>query len=487
MGLPLHQNWAADGHSRLSPYRPRQTRNMGNNKVGDLNGALQSQTCISNKDVENDTQQDGQEDVSGNSQKSKLMVVFVAPVIFMLAMALAQMSINIQFRDEVLQNKRTLDFFVGVEQLISILEDQRSLAVSYFVSNKTNLDAYGELYVYQKIAEPVYDEVMQMIEETYPWYDLTNIIDSWDSLVDCDLQTCDLSTNNASILFDTMIGELVTLRDGQVDVPQASAEFPMWSRYTSVAALARVIDNLSQQEASVCIVLTNCYVTTTLHQEFESMNGQKDILLRMVGNYYPPSLTALNETADPMNILFTNDQDVAYGEFFDPLACNLQEDNSRFFSIAVTRSYFQHVITVARVIQNDVIISIMSDLDAMMQSLSNTIVAYSVTLTVLTLSCLAISVWYSSIIQTMISNMQDIAANIGRKTEELESEKKRSEYLLMQMLPESVVLKLGRGEQVLPELYPEVTIFFSDIVAFEEISTRSDPHQIVEMLNQLYM
>ena len=105
----------------------------------------------------------------------------------------------------------------------------------------------------------------------------------------------------------------------------------------------------------------------------------------------------------------------------------------------------------------------------------------------ISLICLVVSVWYSSKLQAMITDMRESAGRISEKTNALHAEKKRTEYLLSQMLPETVVHKFIAGKDIPPEFFEKVTIYFSDIVGFEDLSTRSSPHEIVQMLNSLYV
>ena len=75
---------------------------------------------------------------------------------------------------------------------------------------------------------------------------------------------------------------------------------------------------------------------------------------------------------------------------------------------------------------------------------------------------------------------------VGERTAELASAKANMENLLYKMLPSVVAKKLASGENIDPETFESVTIFFSDIVGFTSLSSDSTPMEIVAMLNDLY-
>ncbi|XP_071145724.1 uncharacterized protein [Mytilus edulis] len=78
------------------------------------------------------------------------------------------------------------------------------------------------------------------------------------------------------------------------------------------------------------------------------------------------------------------------------------------------------------------------------------------------------------------------ANSLTNKTYDLEQERKRTEQLLYQMLPVSIAKRMMNNTPIEPEYFESVTVYFSDIVGFTTICSKSSPMQVIYMLNDLY-
>jgi class 3 adenylate cyclase len=68
----------------------------------------------------------------------------------------------------------------------------------------------------------------------------------------------------------------------------------------------------------------------------------------------------------------------------------------------------------------------------------------------------------------------------------IEDEKERHENLLLNILPKPIVGRLNSGETLIADRFEEVSVLFSDLVGFTEMSARITPTRLVTLLNQLF-
>ncbi|MGF1515480.1 MAG: adenylate/guanylate cyclase domain-containing protein [Elainellaceae cyanobacterium] len=68
----------------------------------------------------------------------------------------------------------------------------------------------------------------------------------------------------------------------------------------------------------------------------------------------------------------------------------------------------------------------------------------------------------------------------------LKLEKNRSEQLLLNILPQAIAEKLKRDNGTIADSFAEATVLFADIVGFTQMASAMLPHDVVELLNQIF-
>lgn len=78
----------------------------------------------------------------------------------------------------------------------------------------------------------------------------------------------------------------------------------------------------------------------------------------------------------------------------------------------------------------------------------------------------------------LATNVNRTSEQLGQLYTELNAEKERSEALLLNTLPRSIVDRMHRGETVIADRIGAATILFSDLVDFTALAARLPPEQI---------
>ncbi len=87
---------------------------------------------------------------------------------------------------------------------------------------------------------------------------------------------------------------------------------------------------------------------------------------------------------------------------------------------------------------------------------------------------------------TALSNAEQKANEAQKQTRALFEERRHSEKLLHNILPALIAERLQKGESMIAEIFPEVTVLFADIVGFTKLAAQLGPREIVSMLNDVF-
>ncbi|CAD5235065.1 unnamed protein product [Bursaphelenchus xylophilus] len=95
-----------------------------------------------------------------------------------------------------------------------------------------------------------------------------------------------------------------------------------------------------------------------------------------------------------------------------------------------------------------------------------------------------------SLVDQMMKNTENYTNNlenlVSERTGQLQIEQKRSDEILQELLPRSVITELKLGKTVAPKLYKSATIMYSDIVGFTSLCSESQPMEVVNLLNGMF-
>lgn len=90
------------------------------------------------------------------------------------------------------------------------------------------------------------------------------------------------------------------------------------------------------------------------------------------------------------------------------------------------------------------------------------------------------------LIRYFVVEMEKIKNQLDQQHQLLAEEQKKSERVLLNVLPDSIAQRLKNNQGLIADGYADVTVMFADLVNFTQLTESLPPEQMVSLLNQIF-
>ncbi len=416
------------------------------------------------------------------SDATKVSSIIMVPVLALIAITANTLSHASRTSRTAKDADTAIKHAFLVSKLVGKLQIERGLTAMYLSSNKTNTLAHAKLTANRLLT----DEHITMLKG---WYDLrlsrTNTtLKSSDELREY-IKNHRKQVAEHPMSLEKNILFYTELNIEFLDVSAKSIHVESQDRYlVAFDSLLRAGDAAGIQRALGSSYWAPCGFSPSNFRWFQDLNAQATTFLQQLFQYHTQSQTnyvsglkQLDPLEETLLHVSNNMLDHSYRDECKQFIIENRFERAVWWFDNMTQ-YMKHLGKVRDVL----VLDLFKGVNDMLSSAQR---EYITTIVIMTIVCIT-SIFTVYFIHRLTNKIETYGKEVCMKTVQLEEEKKRTDSLLYQMLPQSVAEQLKRNATVAAEYYDMVTIYFSDIVGFTNLSAKISPHQVIDLLSDLY-